>query len=63
MSRFVEAEFCHEVVVDVVAVAVEVVADVGGGGEGAGPLTVIGKVARWLLRHVLLLAAFFPQKT
>ncbi len=32
MSRFVEADFCHEVVVFVVAVVVEVVVDVGGGG-------------------------------
>lgn len=31
VSRFVEADFCHEVVV-VVAVVVEVVVDVGGGG-------------------------------
>ncbi len=46
VSRFVEADFCHEVVVDVVvAVVVEVVVDVGGGGVGAEPLAVIGKVA------------------
>ena len=63
MSRFVEADFCHEVGVDVVVVVVvEVVVDVGGGGVGARPLAVIGKVAA-LASSTRFIARTLPSKT